>query len=433
MRHFALAALLFTTIPVSATVAANNSGDMVIYEVRRGDTLVDLSKKYLIRPSDYRIVQRTNQVGNPLLLPVGQKLRINRDLLKYQPSTARIVSVRGNVEIVRSGSAILATNGQSLGEGAGLRTAGSSFVTLQLDDGSRISLPSNSDVTIARLRKYILGSSIDYDFNVARGGLNSKVAKTKSANDRYQVRTPKAVSAVRGTEFQSRISETSGSDFAEVVEGGLDVGLVSGNRMAVAAETGLSVAQNGAVTTETLMPAPDVANAGKLQMRPKVRFDFGGGSANAMRVLLASDAGFVDTIGDLTGTAGIVEFENIEDGNYFARFRSISPNGFEGLPQTYAFKRRLNNVSGSAGKGDSGYSFKWSSEGKGTIRNHFQLHRGSIQSLPMVDETGLAVNQIILSDLLPGDYYWRVASIQYMDGEVSENWTDFEKLTVSAP
>ncbi len=179
----------------------------------------------------------------------------------------------------------MATNGLSVGEGATLRTAGSSFATILLDDGSRISLPSNSEVKIARLRKYVLGSSIDYDFDVSRGGLNSKVAKTKSADDRYQVRTPKAVSAVRGTEFQSRINDSSGSDFAEVVEGELEVGLAAGKNVAVAAETGLSVSQNGSVTTETLLPAPEIANAGKMQMRPKVRFDFGNG-------IFAGDARF---------------------------------------------------------------------------------------------------------------------------------------------
>ncbi len=75
--------------------------------------------------------------------------------------------------------------------------------------------------------------------------------------------------------------------------------------------------------------------------------------------------GLSTRIADMTSADGMVEFDQLEDGNYFARFRSISPNGFEGLPQTYAFKRRLNSVSGSAGKGDVGYAFKWLGEGQG--------------------------------------------------------------------
>jgi hypothetical protein len=378
-------------------------------------------------------VQKTNGVGNPHVLPVGFKLRINRDLLKYQPATARIVSVRGNVSVLRNGDNLTATNGLAVGEGATLRTSAVSFVTLQLDDGSRISLPSNSDVRIARLRKYTLGSSIDYDFDVVRGGLQSKVAKTKSPDDRYQVRTPKAVSAVRGTDFQSRINEVNGQDFAEVVEGGLAVDVASGKPMPIVAGAGLSVAEGGKVTTETLLAAPEIEGAGKLQMKPIVRFEYPAANKSGMRVSLASDAGFLDNFADATSHDGKVEFAGVEDGNYFARFKAVSANGFEGLPQTYAFKRRLNSVAGSAGKSDLGYAFKWQGEGRGTMRYHFQLHRGDIQTLPLVDEAGLTGNQITLSDLLPGDYFWRVASIQFLDGDVSENWTEFEKLTVSAP
>ncbi len=425
--------LLISAVPTAAFAASTVPGDIIVYEVKRGDTLIEFSNKYLIRNGDYRIIQKTNGVKNPNLLPVGLKLRIDRRLLKYQLAQARVVSVRGNVVAIRNGISSSVTNGLILGEGAALRTSAASFATLQLDDGSRISLPSNSEVSIARLRKYALGSSIDYDFDVARGGINSKVAKTRSADDRYQVRTPKAVSAVRGTEFQSRISEAGGSDFAEVVEGGLIVGLSSGNSLPVPAQSGLSVAQSGAVTTEILLPAPEVQNAGKMQALPKVRFDYGSGSENGMRVTLASDSGFLDSFADTTVASGSAEFENVDDGNYFARFRAVSKNGFEGLPRTYAFKRRLNNVSASSGKSDVGYAFKWAGDGKGTLRFHFQLHSGDPKSMPIVDETGLTESQITLSDLLPGDYFWRVASIQFMDGEVSENWTDFEKLTVSAP
>jgi hypothetical protein len=427
-----IASLLSLALLSAGSFAKADTSNMVVYEVKRGDTLIALSQQYLMRDSDYRLVQKANGVANPNLLSVGMKLRINRDLLKFQPAAARIVSVRGNVTISQKGGTFAATNGLSVGEGATLHTSGASFATLQLDDGSRISLPSNSDVRIARLRKYLLGSSIDYDFDVGRGGISNKVSP-KSGDDRYQVRTPKAVSAVRGTDFQSRIDETTGLDFAEVVEGGLAVGVSISNPLPIAAGSGLSVNATGDVKTESLLAAPDIDGAGKLQMKPKMRFDFGNGNAAAMRISLAYDAGFLDSFAETTSATGSVEFDGIEDGNYFVRFKSVSANGFEGFPATYAFKRRLNDVSGKAGKADDGYAFKWTGDGHGVFRYHFQLHRNDKNSTPFVDEAGLTDKQIILSDLVPGDYYWRVASIQYADGEVSENWTEFEKLTVSAP
>ena len=39
------------------------------------------------------------------------------------------------------------------------------------------------------------------------------------------------------------------------------------------------------------------------------------------------------------------------------------------MPLTYAFKRRLNTIAASGGKDDFGYAFKWTGEGRGTLRS----------------------------------------------------------------
>lgn len=416
--------------PASAQTA---NDDMIVYEVKRGDTLITLGSKYLLNNGDYRAVQKTNGIRDPQAIPIGTKLRIPRTLLKYQPSTAQVVSVRGNVSLEMAGRRSVATNGASLGEGAALRTAASSFVTIALENGSRISLPSNSDLRILRLRRYLLDSSLDYDFEVGRGAAKSKVTPMTNGNDRYRVKTPKAVSAVRGTDFQARYDEASGSDFSEVTEGALAVTLPGAAESALPAGNGLAVKSDGAVVRETLIAPVDLPNAGRVQKDKAVSFALpGNASFSAMRISLAADAGFVDQVadGNFSGTEAV--FDNIEDGNYFARFRAISPSGIEGMPATYAFKRRQNSVSGSSGKSDLGYVFKWLAVGKGMFRYHFQLYRDKAEGLPMVDEAGLNEREIALSDLPPGDYYWRVASVQYVDGEASTSWTPFEKLSVSA-
>jgi hypothetical protein len=110
----------------------------------------------------------------------------------------------------------------------------------------------------------------------------------------------------------------------------------------------------------------------------------------------------------------------------------VSENGIEGLPATYAFKRRLNSVSAQGGRTDLGYIFKWLGEGRGTMRYHFQLFSGTTDGVPFIDEAELETSAIGVSDLPPGEYYWRVASVQYLDGEKSSDWTAFEKLTVTA-
>jgi hypothetical protein len=428
-----LLTLFALSLLVSGGQAQASNDDAIIYTVKRGDTLIGIARKYMAHERDYAKVQKANAIRDPLALPVGAKLRIARLLLKYQASAARLVSVRGNVTLVRGAAASTALTGASLNEGVTIRTAGSSFATLALENGSRISLPSNSDLKIIRLRRYLIDSSLDYDFDVGRGGAKSKVAPLTNANDRYVVKTPKAVSAVRGTDFQARFDEASGGDFAEVTEGALAVSLPDGPASPVPAGNGLVVTMTGDVIKEALLPALELPDAGKMQKDRIVAFTIPTGSgALATRVALASDAGFVDQIADATVVSERAEFSGIDDGNYFVRFRSLSANGLEGMPATYAFKRRLNTVAASAGASDIGYVFKWIGEGRGTLRYHFQLYRTKAEGTPMVDEAGLASDQISLSDLPAGDYYWRVASVQYLDGDISTSWTPFEKLIVSA-
>jgi hypothetical protein len=416
-----------------AAPAQASNDDVLVYEVKKGDTLIGLGAKYFARAGDYHIVQKANNIRNDRAIPVGTKLRIARRLLKAVTSIAEVVSFRGNVVHILDGAQYPVAKGVYLGEGSTLRTAGSSFATFTLDNGSRISLPSNSDLKIVRLRRYLIDSSLDYDFEVGRGAAKSKVTPLTNGNDRYVVKTPKAVSAVRGTEFQSRYDNAAGVDFSEVSEGALAVTLPGDAQTDMPAGNGLAVKADGTVIKESLIAPVELPTAGQLQKENIVSFSAPEQAAsNGLRVSLASDAGFIDELAEASFSNGKAIFEGIEDGNYFARFRAVSASGIEGMPATYAFKRRLNSVSASGGKGDFGYAFKWAGQGRGQLLYHFQLFKDKADGVAVVDEAGLTTTEISLSDLPAGDYYWRVASVQYVDGEVSTNWTPFEKLIVSA-
>jgi hypothetical protein len=426
-----LTVLMLSCSFVVAAHGAPRESDDIVYRMRGGDTLIALAKRYMVRPDAYRIVQRSNGIDNALRIPVGRSIIIPRSLLRYKPASAKLIAVRGQVLL---GGGTQAAVGQVLTEGAAVATAQSSFVTMQLDNGSRVSLPSNSNFRIIRLRTYILGGSLDYDFDIAKGGARSTVIPLKSVDDRYRMRTPKAVSAVRGTDFQTRYDPATDSDFAEVIQGSLAVGISTAPALTLPAGNGLALPKDGRVVKEALLPPPDLVKPGKLQADPELLFKpvVTPGLAG-FRYSWATDAGFIDQIADIsTGTEAVL-IPGIADGNYFIRARAISANGIEGNPVTYAFKRKLNSVKASAGKTDDGFVFKWSGEGAGTSRYHFQLFNGPTTGIAMIDETALTAKQVSLSDLPPGEYAWRVGSVQYANGEVATNWTDFEKLSVGAP
>ena len=424
-RSATLFVALLTAIGHASVAQASTDNAPVKYVVRKGDNLISLGERYLTSPQSYKIVQRQNRIANPHAISVGKILNIPRNLLKFRSANAKLISVRGQV---LAGDAAAST-GQILQEGTAISTGPSSFATMLLDDGSRVSLPSNSNVRIRLLRKYVLGGSLDYDFDITKGGARSAVAKHKSADDRYRVRTPKAVSAVRGTDFQSRFDPESNNDFAEVVEGALAVDAGSKATRPVGAGNGLAVKADGGVIAEALLSPPALNEPGKTQSDKIVRFV--SLDSRGTHYAVGKDAGFIDQVADMVTIDGKAEFSDIPNGNYFIRARAISENGIQGVPATFAFKRRLNGVSGNAGQSEEGYVFRWIGEGEGKQRFHFQLFRNTTDQVPMVDEAGLSVDGVTLSDLPQGDYLWRVGVVQYLDGEVAINWTPLEKLSVS--
>lgn len=424
--RFASALFAFYFCLFATTQAAAQSDDAPVrYVVRKGDTLIALGNRYFLTPQSYKIVQRQNKIADPHLIPIGKTLSIPRNVLKFRPASAELVAVRGQV----TQDTNPARTGQKLQEGAAITTGPSSFATMVLDDGSRISLPSNSAVHIRRLRTYVMGNILDYDFDVARGGIRSSVVKQKSPDDSYRVRTPKAVSAVRGTDFQSRYDADTQNDFAEVVEGGLSVDTGGENARALPAGNGLAVKADGGVLTEALLPAPELLAPGKLQADKIVRF--AAALSGPIRYTIATDSGFIEQVADSVAQDGKAEFADLPNGNYFARARAISAAGLQGIPATFTFKRRLNSVTGSAGRENDGFVFRWRAEGDGPQKFHFQLFRNAVTNVAMVDEAGLDSMMITLSDLPPADYYWRVGSTQYADGEASTSWTPIEKITVA--
>jgi len=228
--------------PIQLAAQSTSNAERIAYALKRGDTLFDLANKYLRKRSDYLAVQRLNNIANPRQIPVGRTLHIPVNLLKYRPSTARLSAFRGDVSIAVNGKSLTPVQGLGVGEGSLIKTAARSFLTLQLEDGSRVSMPSNSFVRVTRLRHILLTDSVDYEIAVDKGRIRSKVAPLEKKADRYRVRTPVAVSAVRGTDFRTRVDESTGTAYSETVEGEVVVAagdsLNSGSLVSVQAGTG---------------------------------------------------------------------------------------------------------------------------------------------------------------------------------------------------
>ena len=419
-----------------AAAAKSRGGASALYTVKPGDTLYDLADRYLLRLDDYREVQRLNRVWEPRRLPVGVKLQIPVRLLRTKAIDARLGAYRGSVTITSAGRAATVAIGLVLREGDVVATGANAFARLDLPDGSRVAIPSQSRVRIDRLRWTLLTAAADREFTVEAGRSESSVIPLHAPQDRYIVRTPLSVSAVRGTEFHVSYEPAERQAATEVLRGVVAVSADRRRKATTLAGYGVTVGAQGALAPAPLAVAPELLRPEKMQDQPQLAFDVApAADVRAYRLRLAADAGFVDTLAETTAQEPHFTFDGLGDGDYFVRVSVIGQDGLEGMPRTYAFRRFLNTIdlfrpSVTGARRQRRCLFRWTTSGGGERTFRFQLYRDAATS-PLVDELGLTEPQITLTDLPPGAYVWRVMSRAVAAGRSVDKWSLAERFVIS--
>lgn len=423
----ALLAIALALLGPATGLAAQDEGE-VAYEVKAGDTLYDLARRYFRNEQAALRVQRLNRVADPRRLPVRTTLRIPRELLRFTPVELRVAGFSGPVDLGGRSPAV----GAVLGEGQVVTTGRGGFVSFRATDGGEISLPSNTMARLIRARRYVLGNLLDVDFAVLGGRGEAKAPKLKSG-ERYRLRTPTTVTAVRGTEFRVAFDESAGKSVAEVVEGEVAVA-AGGQERPTGAGFGVASSAAGVGAAEALLPAPDLVDPGAVQTGETLAFAIEPvASAVAYRTQVARDAGFLEVVAEQVGPETTVVLPGMPNGRYAVRSRAISANDIEGFSEATSFRRKRLGVAAEAGQSplEDGFLFKWLSEGDGPTFFAFQMWREGQPGRLVVDETGMTETGLVLTGLDPAIYVWRVAAVQAVEEGLLKVWGPEQKLTVA--
>lgn len=427
-----LIAFAFTLALVASPARSETPSDETfVYTVKRDDTLYGLARDHLVGKDALRQLRAANKIRIPEHMPVGYRLSIPRSMLRFTPVAVRVQTFSGPVTLSQGGTDIAVRKGLELSEGIVLNTGPNGFVVLSGSDGSRVALPSNSRVTLGQARRYTLVDATDIDLQVTRGKAEVQAAK-QTPGSRFRVRTPAAVTAVRGTVFRAGYAEESGISASETIEG--EVAVASAKvQFAVPAGFGAVASASGDIAKEALLPAPALANPARVQTEARVAFDFVPlDRAKAYRMQVARDAGFLDVVSQVQPQAARAEFDGINNGTYFVRAAGISETGIQGLEDAWSFRRQRVGLAVDAGQSalPGGFRFAWQAEGEGVSLFRFQLFGGEDGALPMVDEAGVSRNEVTLTGLKAGTYRWRVGVIQTSVEGSAEVWLPLQKFTV---
>jgi hypothetical protein len=432
-RRLAGSALLATLLLCAGT-AVRAADDTLHYAVKEGDTLIGLGEALFENPAAWPQVQRLNRVADPRRIPVGTVLRIPVQLLRKVPREGKVVFVAGEALAGERPAEV----GMAVRGGERLRTASGSFMTIELPDGSRLTLQPDSRLRIEGLHGYEgFEAAQRADMAVESGRVETEVEPQRGPAARYRIHTPTAIIGVRGTSF--RVGADERVTRTEMREGTVAVsaGERSGKAVRVSGGFGL-VARAGEPLPPPvpLLPAPGL-EVPALHERPLLNFQLAPvGGAVAYHGQVATDAGFTRIVAEARSALPQLKVDGLPDGDYFLRARAIDSRGLQGRDAQQAFRLKARpeppfvSAPRPGTKVNAGdIRFAWS-RAQEAASYRFELSSQADLSAPLVRHQGLAEPELSLP-LEAGTYHWRLASTR-ADGDLGP-WGDPVTVIVRPP
>jgi hypothetical protein len=409
-----LLALLVACIGTAAAFAQSAPADPeFIYRFQARDTLIHVSRRLLIDPRRWPELQRRNGIANPFNIPPDTPLRIPYSWLRLTAENAVVTAVSGNA----SHDGAPAVVGASVQSGARLATGADGSLTLRLADGSLVTLQKDSELTIEQLQR-VDGVTDGHSTRLQLDGgrLETEVKPTRDVG-RFEIRTPVAVSAVRGTRFRASFAEQGGHAITETLEG---VVQVANDQAAVPVPAGFGTrieANTAPLPAVALLPAPDLGSVAPLQNAASFTLQLPPlADAAAYRVQLASDAQFQTILNDASGATPVFLIGFPREGAYWLRARGIDARGIEGTDATVALTHHLlpaaptlATPAASQRQLAGSVQFSWSTVPT-AVNYQLQVARDA-QFTEMITDTLSAATAHTSEGALPaGEYVWRVAA-----------------------
>lgn len=388
-----------------------------IYTVQPGDNAWNLGERYLKTMQYRQQFIALNNIADPLHVAPGTRLRFPLAWLKSGATMATVLFVHGDVALVpaKTGRKIPARAGMFLWAKDEIHTGSGGNVTLQFADGSKVLLQQESVLAIESLMKYGRTGMTDTRLHLKKGKTDNKIKPKAGPGSRFEIRTPSALAAVRGTRY--RVATEQDQMQAEVSRGEVRVANATAGRN-VKARYGILVKKTQKPQKPVpLLPPPDLSSLPKvLEEAPfMLRFPEIEGAA-AYRLQVAADPEFNVLLADNIADKPRIPVPELTDGDYVLRLRGIDKKGLEGLNALHLCTlnaRPLPPIRIEPKDGavitDPRPGFRWSAP-KLARSYLFQLADNDRFENPLINRQEYQGTTLQPdSDLPPGIYFWRVA------------------------
>ncbi len=434
-----LAAPLLALAAGIATAAGPQASGELVYTSVAGDHLSGIARRFLEGADSADNVRRLHLLNpgrHPDVLPVGTALRLPRERVRFEPASARVVSAYGAAH--QDGSRLAA--GSSLAVGDAVATGASGGVLLELANGSRVVIRENSRVSVEQLRGVPALGHSEAQLGLQQGRVEVRVQPQRGGT-RFELRSPVATLGVRGTTFRAGV-EDGGTSRVEVLTGLVGAtGTADARAVDVAAGFGSVVDRSGrASAPRPLLPAPDLAGLAATLEHPVVRLRLPAQEGAAAWRADVLERGSGRVLASTRFDSPALAFAGLPDGDYALVARAIAADGLEGVEarRDFALRARpepplpLTPAPGSRVWGDAA-ELAWAGAAD-AVRYRLRLWpqpmavdaagAASGAAAAVVEPAGSAASgaadtpsdrtvqgTAYRAALAPGDYAWRVASV----------------------
>ncbi|MHC1742583.1 MAG: FecR domain-containing protein [Syntrophobacteraceae bacterium] len=424
---------------LGSSAAAQGAQDVEILVIR-GDTLINICKDYLDDIEEWPEVAAINGLKNPNFILPGQRITIPANLLKGIPAEGKVIFVQGVAEIQdHIGQTWRAARpGDVVREQDVVRTGAESGLEIAFDDGSSFFLRSEATLGLTKVRKRGLTEMI-HEMFLEAGRIISHIKKTTGREPRFQIRTPSATAAARGTDF--RVGLDSREDTRVEVLKGTVAAKARQRKVLLDEGEGTLIRRGGEpIGARTLLEPPALQAPEPLYRKLPLEFRFSVvDNAVSYVAALTKDPECKMLIREWTvKPTETLKIDGLADGAYFMQVRSVDRLGLEGAPSgSYPIRVRTNPIPPFVQNPVDGQEYKtvtmdfqWLKV-PDAAHYHFQLAEDPDFIKLLDDQSSFKGVEFKKKGLQPQPYYFRICSVAD-DGYVGI-WSDTLKFSLLPP
>ncbi|TXI19834.1 MAG: LysM peptidoglycan-binding domain-containing protein [Nitrosomonas sp.] len=419
LHAFLFAILTILAKDVTAT-------DEWIYTVKSGDNLWNVTERHLKNTRYVEPLQNLNKIQNPYVIPPGTRLRIPVSWTKQLGvASAQVVNVHGKAMLKRDNQAELPIEqGMELLEGDEISSENDTFVTIEFADGSQLRIQENTYLRLNDMRIFGDYGLIDTLIELHQGRTENSVPKESDKSTRFRIRTPSAITSVRGTDFRVGVINGKLTTSSEVLAGVVGVSDKK-TRLDVMAGYGTVTEQGKSPARPVkLLPPPDLTETRRYyQSLPLIINLKPLPGAQAYRAQIAVGPDFKNLWSEFTTVNLPFRDGDIPDGDYWLKIRGMDGSFIEGQDAIISFslnaRPEVPFIIAPLPEGvaePERQEFKWAHQSEAS---HYAIviSQDSDFSRMVYSNPEVRENSIVLSESLPpGHYFWRIFSVSATEG-----------------